>query len=315
MTIKSELSVWNMPTGDDLADNVSFMDIYTGGEVIYVSSTHPLTSNSNPGTFARPVSSLAQAMNMVTANVGDMIVLMPNHAETITGVGGLAFDVAGVTVLGMGTGKQRPRFLMDGADTVTAAVTAADTRIVNVEFAAGHADVTQCFDVQATGFTLERCVFTDNVAGENFLNIVLSGTATDNVADDIALIGNRWYSPDAAALSFWEHTGDVRRAMVVGNNVHTAGTGATAAFIFSTSGDDLNDATIAFNTYRCETTGDNSFIENDTTANTGMIAWNVALALDADAAVPLDADGLAYMQNFYSGDIAASGLLLPAADS
>lgn len=315
MTVKSTLSVWNMPTGDALADEVSFMDVYAGGRIVYVSSTKPLAANTNAGTFVRPVSTLAQAMDMVSANNGDLIVLMPNHAETITGVAGLAFDVAGVTVLGMGTGKQRPRFLMDGGDSVTAAVTAADVRIINVEFAAGHADVTQCFDLQATGFTLERCVFTDNVSGENFLNIILSGTATDNVCDDISLIGNRWYSPDAAALSFWEHTGDVRRAIVVGNNVHTAGTGATAAFIFSTSGDDLNDATIAFNTYRCETTGDNSFIENDTTANTGMAAWNTMLALDADAAVPLDADGIAYMQNYYSGDIAASGLLLPTADS
>ena len=307
------LSPKNGIFGSSVMGAEPYWQLYTGGNVFYVSSA--LGSNNNAGTFTRPFATLQKAIDSTTANQGDMVVLMANHAETITGVAGLAFNKAGITVVGIGNGLQKPRFLMDGATDVTAAVTGADTHINNVEFAAGHAAVVQCFDVQATGFNLRNCVFKDNTTSENFLNIVLSGTTVDNVADDITLVGNIWTSNETGALSFWEHTGHVSRASVIGNFVNTAGTGATAAFIFSTSGDDLYDTVIADNTYNCATTGDNMFIENDQADNTGMIVRNRIAALDADAAVPLDADGMGYFENYYTGDIAASGLLLPTADS
>ena len=71
-----------------------------GGNVYWVNSSGG--GDGNKGTRQRPFATLDYAIGRCTANNGDVIMVMPNHAETITGAGGIALDVAGVTVVGMG---------------------------------------------------------------------------------------------------------------------------------------------------------------------------------------------------------------------
>ena len=44
----------------------------------------------------------------LTAAVGDTIIVMPGHVETIATAGALALDVAGISIVGLGNKRNRP---------------------------------------------------------------------------------------------------------------------------------------------------------------------------------------------------------------
>ena len=140
--------------------------------------------------------------------------MAPNHAETLTGASALTFDVAGITVIGMGNYNQRPRFLMDGGTAVTAVISAADVTLSNMVFAAGHADVVTCFGVTAVGSWFDQIEFVDNTANENWLSCI-KGTGTDGMR----VTNCRWVSPDSAGLEMIEWNADVSESVIHGNTI------------------------------------------------------------------------------------------------
>lgn len=284
------------------------------GEAFWVNSA--TGSNGAKGTRERPFATLDYAIGRCTANNGDLIILAPNHAETITGAGGITADVAGVTILGLGYGGQRPRFLMDGGTAVTAVVSAADVVIQNVEFAAGHADIVTCFDVDATGFHLLDCVFADNIATENFLAIVTSGSATDNVCDGMTAIGNYWYSPDAAATFFINHTGDVDVLIIDRNKVFLPG-GTSSELLNVAAGDDMQGVSICWNFLQHAMTSGELFVSNNQSDNSGIIAHNRIGHADVTSThdLGIDALGCRLFDNLSTSTGSVSGFVLPAIDA
>ena len=293
--------------------NVLSQPEFLTGNVFYVNSSVSVAGDGTSPQFA--TDSLDTAIGLCTANNGDKIIVMPNHSETITGAGGIAADVAGITILGLGRGKQRPRFLMDGADTVSVTVTAADVTIANLEFAAGHADVATCFDVDAAGFHLLGCKFFDNVATENFLAIVTSGSATDNVCDGMVICHNYWYSPDASATFFIDHTGDVDELIIEHNNVLLpAGTGSELLNV--AAGDDMQGVSIKWNFLQHVMTSGELFISNNQSDNSGIIAHNRIRHADVTGAhdLGIDALGCGLFDNLSTSTASVSGFVLPAID-
>ena len=147
------LNVRGLPVFNSYAGNVFWVDSGAG-------------SNGNKGTFDRPFADLDYAVGRCTANNGDLIILKPGHAETLSAADAIDLDVAGVTVLGMGTGSDRPTFTMDnaageitfGADNVTlqnvvvnASVTAV-LKAINIEADVNYAAILDCeFGVDASG--------------------------------------------------------------------------------------------------------------------------------------------------------------------
>src|SRR3990167_1618216 len=57
---------------------------------------------------------------------GATIVVLPDHNEIITGVGGLTFDVPGLRVIGLGAGSRRPALFLDAGTTLNAVVNGRD---------------------------------------------------------------------------------------------------------------------------------------------------------------------------------------------
>lgn len=284
------------------------------GEVFWVNSA--TGSDGNKGTRDRPFSTLDYAIGRCTANNGDIIMVMPNHAETITGAGGITADVAGITIIGMGTYNQRPRFLMDAGTTVSFLVSAADVAVKNCVFAAGHADIVTCFDVTAVGFTLEDCEFVDNVANENFLSAVKATGTTNNEADGLYVARNRFLSADAATLGFVILAADVEGLVMVDNVVVSEGTGL-ATMLTCLTGKDVKRCFIARNFLSSKATSGNLFISNDTASpnNSGIIAHNRCRHADVTGAHTLGAvGGCGFFDNLSASTDAVSGFVLPAID-
>lgn len=286
------------------------------GKDFYVDSVTGAAGSdgSNPDNA---ISTLDAAFAKCTANKGDRIFVMPNHAETITGAGGIAHDVAGVSVIGLGSGNQRPRFLMDAATTVTYLISAADAYLENLVFAAGHADIVTCIAISTGAHArIVNCEFVDNVADENFLSAITS-TGAANTADGLTVSGNFFYSADAATLGFVMMTDDSVGVRIEDNIVVSEGTGLATMLTVAT-GKDVRGVRVLRNFLSSKATAGNLFISNDTASpnNSGIIAHNRCRHADVTSTHTMGAvGGCGFFDNLSASTDAVSGFVLPAIDT
>src|SRR3990167_8350785 len=78
------------------------------GEIFWVNNSSVLAkggvsgSNTGGGTYHRPFSTIDYAIGRCVASRGDVIMVMPGHAENVTAAAGITMDVAGVALIGLG---------------------------------------------------------------------------------------------------------------------------------------------------------------------------------------------------------------------
>jgi len=142
-------------------------------------------SDGGKGTYLRPFATIDYAIGKCTANRGDIIMVMPGHTEDLDAAGDITMDVAGVAIVGLGTGAKRPTITYSDTDG-TFAVSAANCSVVNCVFQAGIADVVTAITVAATadGFSMEYCESNEGaVAGTyNFIDVITLTTGADNLS-------------------------------------------------------------------------------------------------------------------------------------
>lgn len=288
----------------------------TTGKYFFVDSN--TGSNSNPGTDPeQPLATLDGALTKCRDSKMDVVVLMPGHSETITGAGGITLDKIGVYVVGLGTYDLRPRFLMDGATTVTCLVTAANVTVENCVFAAGHADIVTFATVTAKGCCFKYCKWEDNIATEDFLVGFNVGSA-DNDSDGFSFLYNDWSTPNASTgvIKLLKNQNDVR---IIGNTFCVDCSASTFAPIYSPATEVQLNILVADNVIHNVHDGDAAVgISIANTASTGAIVRNLVGHQDAAGETPIlaGAAGLFCALNYASGVLGtASGYLYPAADS
>lgn len=87
-------------------------------------------SNANDGKDTdHPFADLDYAIGQTTEDHGDVIILMPGHAQAVTAT--IACDKAGVTIVGLGHGEARPTFTHDGALADDVVEISADSVVIN----------------------------------------------------------------------------------------------------------------------------------------------------------------------------------------
>src|SRR3972149_5755717 len=79
----------------------------TTGSVFFVHSGTGSSGNDGLGPSS-PTATIAQAIAKCTASKGDLVIVMPGHAENIASATSLALNKAGVSVIGLGRGRNRP---------------------------------------------------------------------------------------------------------------------------------------------------------------------------------------------------------------
>jgi len=77
------------------------------------------------------VATLTFALSLATASKGDIIYLLPGHAETLSTAAAIAINKIGVRIVGLGIGALRPTFTFSAVDA-TMTMTAASGSIENV---------------------------------------------------------------------------------------------------------------------------------------------------------------------------------------
>lgn len=276
------------------------------GNIFWVSSVTGSTSNSGY-TPQDPLATIDAAIGLCTASNGDVIKVLPGHAENITAATSINCDVAGITIEGIGEGAMKPTISTTAAaGSVT--IGAANVTIKNLRFVANfETGTTTAITVAATGdgFIMDGCDFRDTSATFEFLiHVSVATTVTDMVIKNCTFI--------TAAGSM------TNSILFAGTSINCVVDGC---YFFVDSSDDVIDhltaASVNFVVKNC------TIINQDTDAagyclryksdGTGVAANNFLAYNKVDAEVGVGAAAW-WFQNFATNTIgSSSGVLDPAA--
>ena len=159
-------------------NGIPFMDktnVITSGQIFWVHSGTGSDGNHRGLNPHQPFATIDYAIGQCTANKGDVIYVMPGHAETLAAAGAITVDVAGVSIIGLGNGTNRP-LLTYSATTSTLLVTALDVLIKNIQFTSAINDLAVFVVDTACNFTIEDCLFYTASTFEAFCFISITTT-------------------------------------------------------------------------------------------------------------------------------------------
>ena len=283
------------------------------GTVLFVDTVNGVDAGNGNGPNSA-YQTLTYALTQVPSGAYATIFVMQGSTVTISSATALLLNVANVSIVGLGTGSQRPVFNFTTANTAAIPVSAAGVTVSNIRHTANFLSIARAYTVTATGFTLDSCSFTDASGVLNFLNII-NCTGAANTADRLTVTNNSWYGLGTTSVnSFVLTANDIDRLTFSGNYANLAATTDAASGVTVTAGV-LTNASIAYNrTYRKNTaTTTGALVNLSGTTSTGLINNNYCLTLDASSPLLFTATtGLGAFENYVSGAITLSGLLTPA---
>lgn len=147
-------------------------------------------SSSNSGTSPdQALATIDQAVNKCTASQGDVIIVLPGHAETIAAATSLVLDVAGIFVIGLGHGRNRP-VLSFSATASRIPISAANVVVEGLVFLGAVADIVSGVTITGNDVTLRRCDFEVGSAILEFLQMLDIDATTRTVIEECRFIAN-----------------------------------------------------------------------------------------------------------------------------
>jgi hypothetical protein len=286
------------------------------GDVIFVDSVSG--NASGDGSSLRPFDKIPSAVAKSGLSFGDVIVAMPGHAETISSATALTMSVAGISVIGLGSGANRPTVTLDTAATATINVTAANVSFRNIILSANFADIVSFFTLTtAANFTLDGCYFKATATNMNALYVVDTDATTDNAAG-LTIRNCKWIEPDLATVGLVKMDGS-NSDVTISNNFLQLGVNNNKSVLTVANGKVVTNLVMDGNkVFRLNTdsaTGGLLF-HTDGSTNSGIVSNNFVQHADTAAEILITASsGLGTFNNYASGVAGASGYILPAVDS
>lgn len=278
------------------------------GTRFFVSSV--VGDDGNDGlSFASPVATLAAALDLCTADKNDTIFLMPGHAETIAGAAGIAIDVAGVSIIGLGNGANRPTFTWS-ATASTMTITAANVLLANVITKVSIDEVVSMISVTGANVTLDGVDFVETASAQ-----AIQWLLTTNAADGLTIRNCVHRQINAAgAAQKWIQLVGTDHTRILDNTFMIVGNAATASELISGS-TAVVYIEIARNLMLFIGATVDSVI-NLVTGSTGIISDNrIGSGTAVATAAAITGDGCFMFENYWADTAAASGLLAPAVDT
>lgn len=307
----------NLPNGvkNSGLTAIGASSLFTTGKTFYVQST--TGSDGNLGTDpASPKGTVQGAISAARASLGDVVIIMPGHTETVT-ASSLNLSKAGIKFVCLGDGRNAPIFTLNAAAS-TVDVSAANVAWYGGIFEATKLDVASAFTLAtAPNFTLDGGTFIDTTAILNFLSIVTT-SAVDNEADDVTVNDNVWYGLNLATpLAFLSVlAATIRPTFTYNKMFHKATAGAE---MITLAAKVVTGANFSFNNQNVvgatgTTTG--IFLTGSSTTNTGVVEGNRSSSLDTTTELMFTAGTkLTFYDNLYTGVADKSGYIVPAIDA
>lgn len=149
--------------------------------------------NTVRGTFQRPFATLSFAISQCTPSKGDIIMVKSGHSENISSATALRLSVSDVAIIGLGGGTNRPRFVLDTANTSTINMTANNLSIQNCQFIGNFLSIAALFTPAIASVTgsISGTTLTVTVVGSGtlFAGNSITGTGVTNGTVIINQIG------------------------------------------------------------------------------------------------------------------------------
>ena len=303
------MTITNLNNGLSVSGMPLIGGYMTTGSVFFVDSV--TGSNNNSGLDPdHPVSTIDYANDLCTANKGDVIFCMPNHAETLSAAGGITLDTAGVSVIGLGRGTDRPEITLGTTEACDILISGANVTLENMYFDVTALDaVEMALDINASDVKVIGCEF-----------LMADGTGQAELAIDVAaaadnaqIIGNKFVAPDAGGVAAIHMTGGVDKYVVKENWIDGAFTTACIWSSAASIGLAIQD------NYMRNTSAGQPCIDIGSTAiaSYGSILGNFYDIPDDTA---IAAERIAHgkckdFENYGGADEKVSGLLIPAVEA
>jgi hypothetical protein len=160
------------------------------GNTYFVDSGATGAADTRSGTsWSTCLATLDGAINKCTANQGDVIFVAEGHTETYSTTGVKAtFDTAGITVIGLGTGSDRPTFNFGHVDA-TWTISAGNITLVNLLFLTTIDSVVTFGTISGTDCTMINCESRDTTDKEVLDAWTVATTANRFKVDSYKHIG------------------------------------------------------------------------------------------------------------------------------
>lgn len=315
----SGLSVLNLPLVFPAARGETY---FVSNSTASLAAGQSAGSASGKGTFNKPFSTLQKAVDVCVANRGDTIIVCPGHAESIASSTALAINKAGINILGLGVGENRPTFTLTTANTAKIVVSANNVGINNCVFVANFLNIAVLFDLTtATGFNFDNCEVRDTSATLNFLN-VFQLSATSNANDGLRITQSKFFLKHASGVAnMVSFRGTIDRVYIADNYYSALTTNAGAVFVGATGKAITNLLVLKniFNLVNAAATATAYLLTTDTTGS-GFFDGNIDFCLSnttyANSLQVTAGRSFRFGQNWHSRTADKSaGAVLPAADS
>lgn len=259
-------------------------------------------TSSNKGNFLQPFATIDYAVSQCAANRGDIIIVRPNHVETISSATDLVLDVAGIAIVGLGSGNDRPELNFDNT-AGSLEVDAANVTLHNFLLKADVSAVVVGINVDADHFTMSNCEMNFNATGDDFITMIDCDGADYFTIENCKLIAEEGAAGCAEAIRL-----DTANHVQIINN-HITGDFTDGAIIGEgAAGIDLviKDNII----YNADTTA--GFVIDLNVAFTGLLINNRMGTLFATAPeTALDPGSLLACENYVCNAVDESGALVP----
>jgi|CXWL01.1.fsa_nt_gi lipopolysaccharide export system protein LptA len=146
--------------------------------VFFVDSNGGGSTTSGGLTPEAAFTTIDSAIGACTANKGDVIYVLPGHAETISAAAGIAADVAGISIIGLGNGTDRPTLTLSATDS-TIAVSAANITFKNLIIKSSVNELVKIFNITAAYCTIDAVDVKDNGSAKEILQFALTDSGAD----------------------------------------------------------------------------------------------------------------------------------------
>ena len=246
------------------------------------------------------VTTIDAAINLATASNGDIIIVMEGHAENIAAAAGIALDVIGLTIVGLGRGRSRPviTFITDVAASFN--ISAASNHVENLVLVNGIDAQTAMVNISAADVVIKDC----EIQVSDGSTATLLGILTTDAADRL-LLENNWFHGSAAVTAAIRIVGT--DDTVVCRNRVTGPYATTGAIeqVTTAGARHIYEGNTIFNS---TADGNNKglVIKSDTT---GAVINNRMFIIDSTCPSPSTAAGMHWGGNYHIGAVDTAGTL------
>lgn len=243
------------------------------------------------------------AINLCTASNGDVIAVMEGHAESVIAANGIALDVAGLRIIGLGCGRFRPVITFTTAAAASMNIAAANNWIENLSFVCGIDDQTAMINITAANVTIRNCEFQlSDATYDAEIGVLISAAGDRSCIEDCHFHGTANTTAVAGAISF-----GAADNLIIRRNVITGYYGTTGNILNAAAAENvvIND-----NLLLNRSADGNNLLINLHASTSAIITNNRGGIIDTTSPAPVVAAASWVAGNYFSSNVGVTPSVL-----